>query len=141
MTKSKKPAAKRITAEQRKDWRNLPTVDWNVRTFHVYFADMNAEIFGAAPYLPMRNWAFEQAQIKRAIEAYGPDILRAAFDEAFRTYRPTREYPLLTAGFACSYRINAIIPALMAERADKERAAAEKANAEEADYSGMEAWL
>jgi hypothetical protein len=104
----------------RKDWRNLPLDQWNTLTFHAYFADMNRELFGIETYLPMRNWGFEQAQIKRALSLYGAEILRAAFDECFRTYRPTREFPLLTAGFAISYRINSVIPRILAERERKE---------------------
>jgi len=120
----------------RKDWRNLPSEQWNVRSFHVFFADMNAELFGATDYVPLRNWAFEQGVIKRAITEHGAVALRRAFDEAFRTYRPTREYPILTAGFAVAYRINSVLPRIKAEMA------AEKAEVDGApDYSEVAAWL
>jgi hypothetical protein len=105
----------------RKDWRELPLSDWNTLSFTEFFRDMNAELYGVDTYLPLRNWKFEQAQIKRAIDAYGPELLRQAFDECFRDYRPTREYPILTAGFCVSYRINTVIPRLLAEQAAKER--------------------
>lgn len=104
----------------RKDWRNLPLEQWNTLTFTVYFTDMNAELYGVK-YLPMRNWRFEQAQIKRALDAHGPELLKAAFDECFRTAKPTPEYPILTAGFCVSYRINSILPRLIAEKQRKER--------------------
>jgi hypothetical protein len=103
---------------KRKDWRTLPISDWNTLTYHAYFADMNAELYGVDTYLPLRNWSYEQAQIKRAIEAYGSEILRAAFDECFRDYRPAGEFPLLTAGFCIGYRINSIIPRLLRVKAD-----------------------
>lgn len=99
----------------RKDWRNIPTSEWNTLSFTEYFRDMNADKYGMEPYVPMRNWRYEQAQIKRALDAYGPELLRAAFDECFSAYRPTREYPILTAGFCVSYRINGIMPRLLAE--------------------------
>ncbi|WP_010494986.1 hypothetical protein [Paenibacillus elgii] len=114
----------------RKDWRNLPPEQWNVASFHAYFADMNREFYGVETYVPMRNWRFEQGVLKRAIDEHGPVMLRAAFDECFRTYRPTREYPLLTAGFAVAYRLNTIIPRLLAEQAAEERKEREREAAE-----------
>lgn len=137
MSTEKKPRAPRkkaepkITAEQRKDWRNLPVTEWNTLTFHVYFADMNAELFGVETYAPLRNWGFEQGAIKRELAAHGPEVLREAFDEAFRTYRPTRDYPILTAGFAIAYRINTLIPAILARRK------AEVVNAEPTDFDAL----
>ncbi|WP_342480462.1 hypothetical protein NST07_25955 [Paenibacillus sp. FSL L8-0340] len=116
-----KPPKQRITAAQRADWRTLPTADWNVRTFHAYFADMNRERYGL-DYAPMRNWAFEQGALKRAIDTHGPELLRAACEVGFAGYKPTPEYPLLTAGFAMAYQINGIIPRLQAEIKRKERA-------------------
>lgn len=136
-----KPRTPKITAEQRRDWRNLPTRDWNVMTFLAFFAGMNAELFGAETYLPMRNYAFEQGALKRAITLHGPEVLREACEEAFRTYSPTRDYPLLTAGFAISYRINAIIPSILAKRADDERRATELQAEGEADYDALSAML
>lgn len=130
-------ALTRITAAQRKDWRTLPTSDWNTLTFTVYIAEMNRAVFGVDEYLPMRNWRFEQGVIKRAIDAHGTLILRAAFDEAFRTYTPTREYPYLTAGFAINYVINRIIPKIKAEIAAKER----EDNAPVTDYTAIKDWL
>lgn len=130
---AKKP---RITAEQRKDWRNLPYADWNVHTVHAYFADMNREHFGVAEYLPMRNWRFEQGRIKQALNDHGAELLHRAFDECFRTYKPTREYPLLTAGFAISYRINGIIPKLQAEIGQ-----AQEDEEAPLDYGELAKWL
>ncbi|GGF87961.1 hypothetical protein [Paenibacillus abyssi] len=119
----------------RKDWRNLPTAEWNTATFHAYFADMNRELYGM-DYAPMRNYSFEQGVLKRAITEHGAELLRAAFDECFRDYRPTRDYPILTAGFCVAYRINGIIPRLKRERAE-----AEKAGVDDTDYDALEAWL
>lgn len=139
--RTKAPIKKRITAEMRKDWKTLATADYNVLSFTEYFRGMNAEHYGVSEYLPFHNWRVEQGMIKRALDAHGPVILRAAFDEAFRTYRPTREFPLLTAGFACSYVINGIIPKLKAEQAERERDQAEVAPAEQIDYAAVKKWL
>jgi len=138
-TKRKQPTKVRITAEQRRDWRALSYEHWNVRTLHAYFADMNAEYFGVAEYYPMRNWAFEQGVLKRALAEYGAEMLRAAFDECFRGYRPTPSFPILTAGFAVSYRLNAIMPRLLAEKAENDRRETEMAAAETAEIGGV-AW-
>lgn len=139
--RKKAPSKPRITAEQRRDWRNLPTTDWNVMTFIAFFAGMNAELFGAETYLPMRNYAFEQGVLKRAITQHGPEILRTACEEAFRSYRPAREYPLLTAGFCVSYRINTIIPELLAIKADEARRNAELKTDSDTDYGALSAML
>lgn len=117
MTRRTTPKTPKIDTS---DWRNLPLDAWNVRTVQAYFIDCNRELFGIETYLPMRNWSFEQAQIKRALTAYGSATLRLAFDEIFRSYRPTREYPILTAGFAISYRLNAVLPRILAESQRKE---------------------
>lgn len=147
MTSEKKPRAPRKKAEpkpkiDRSDWRNLTYDKWNVRTFHAYFADMNAELYGADKYLPMRNWGFEQGAIKHALAEHGAELLRFAFDECFRDCRPTRDYPILTAGFCLSYRVNGILPKLKAEQAEKVRLAAEKERVESVtiDHAELDAW-
>lgn len=143
-TKPKKPRVKKPPAPKidRSDWRYLSYDKWNVRTFHAYFADMNAKLYGADKYLPMRNWGFEQGAIKHALTEHGAELLRLAFDECFHDYRPTRDYPILTAGFALSYRVNGIIPRLKAEQAERERLAAEKERVESVtiDHAELEAW-
>jgi hypothetical protein len=131
-------AAKKAKVD-RKDWRNLPLDQWNTATVLAYFADMNREQFGVEQYVPMRNWAFERALVKRALDQYGAEILRQAFDECFRTYRPTREYPILTAGFCVAYRINAIIPRLQAEKAQREKR--EEAQKAGPGFDEVMAWL
>jgi hypothetical protein len=120
------PRTRKVTKEtapkvNTKDWRNLPLERWNVLSFTVYFTEMNAELFGVT-YIPMQNWRFEQGALKNAIARYGAPLLKAAFDECFRTVRPTPTYPIITAGFCVNYRINSILPRLIAEQAAKERA-------------------
>ncbi|MCU6709294.1 hypothetical protein M6D81_11310 [Paenibacillus sp. J5C_2022] len=123
---SKRKGGGRITKTERMNWRTLPAEHWNTLTFTEYFRDKNRELYGVE-YAPLRNWRFEQGVIKRALDEYGPEILRAAFDECFNGYRPTRAYPILTAGFAVAYRINSIVPRLLSEKADAERRESEKA--------------
>jgi len=106
---------KRISREERRNWRELPYEHWNTLTVHAYFTDKNEEMYGAAEYLPMRNWGFEQGAIKRALDQHGAEVLHRAFDEIFRTHRPSQAYPILTAGFAISYRLNTLIPNIKAE--------------------------
>lgn len=119
----KKPAQPKINTA---DWRNLPIDRWNVRTITQMFVDLNREYYGVE-YAPLRNWSFEQGVIKRALTEHGAELLRQAFDECFRDYRPTAQYPILTAGFAVAYRINTIIPRLKAEAAERERRVTERA--------------
>lgn len=130
---------KRFTKAERADWKSLPIEHWNTLSFTEYFRDMNEERFGVPrdQYAPMRNWSFEQGVINRALAEHGPALLRAAFDECFRTYKPTRQYPLLTAGFAVAYRINGLIPSIR----ERLRQEAEESTAPEQDYGEVAAWL
>jgi len=120
LEKKRKPKVNRTerlgSKVNRKDWRNLPSDQWNCATFHAYFADMNREKYGAETYVPLRNWGFEQRQLKSAIERYGPEVVREVCEQAFATYRPSRDYPQLNAGFVLSYMAAAILPRILAER-------------------------
>lgn len=113
------------------EWRTLPYASWNVRTAHAMFAELNREHYDVN-YVPFRNWAVERGMIKNALAEHGPELLRAAVEEAFRTYRPTQEYPLLTAGFAIAYRVNALIPKLKI---------AQSGAVEPVDVDTVRAWL
>lgn len=123
----------------RKDWRNLPLEQWNTLTVHAMFADRNRELYGVETYVPMRNWRFEQGVIKRTLTEHGPEVLRQVFDAAFEEYRPTREFPILTAGFVIAYMMSRILPRIQAEQKrndERERTAAEGPSADE-----LRAWL
>lgn len=115
----------KITAEQRADWRNLPLEHYNVRTIHAMIIDLNAEKFGADKYVPMRGWGFEQGVIKRELTEYGAEALRETIERAFAEYRPTAQYPQLTAGFLIAYMLPRIMPQVLAEQ--KRKASAENA--------------
>jgi hypothetical protein len=121
------------------DWRNLPANQWNARTVQTMCIDRNRELYGVEQYVPYRNWTAEQAIIKRNLTQYGAEVLRVVFDEAFREYRPTRDYPQLTAGFVLSYVASRILPRVIAERESRER----RVVAEECGQGAAEvtAWL
>ena len=130
---------KKITADQRKDWRNLPYADWNTITVHQMFADMNRDSYGVEKYVPLRSWSFEQGVIKRALTEYGAEALRETIERAFAEYRPTAQYPQLTAGFLIAYMLPRIMPQVLAEvETQKRRQAAE---AEAPDIDDVISWL
>ncbi|MEC0369998.1 hypothetical protein [Paenibacillus chibensis] len=118
----------KITADQRKDWRNLPLEYWNVATIHAMVIDLNAEKFGVEKYVPLRGYGFEQGAIKRALTEYGAEALRETIERAFVEYRPTPQYPQLTAGFLISYMLPRIMPQVLAEQKRREEAAENPVN-------------
>ena len=134
---------KRITREQRQDWRNLPAEEWNVATVHAMVVDLNAEKFGVETYVPFRNWGAERAIIKRALETYGADVVSKTITEAFAEYKPTRQYPQLTAGFIFSYMASRIVPRLLAEEQSRKVAEEARRRAEtmKPDEGEVMAWL
>lgn len=112
----------------RSDWRTLPYEHWNALTVLAMAADLNREYYGIETYLPFRNWSIERGMVKRELDRYGAELIRAVFEAAFVEYRPNREYPILTAGFIVSYMLARILPRVMAEAdARKRRAEAEEA--------------
>ena len=113
---------RRITSAERKDWRNLPYSDWNVMTVQSMVADLNAERFSVEKYIPLRGYGFEQGVIKRALTEYGAAALRETIERAFAEYRPTTQYPQLTAGFLIAYMLPRVMPQVLAEGQRKERA-------------------
>lgn len=122
VVRKKAPAKPKISAAERKDWRNLPLADWNVLTCHAMIIELNAEKFGVDKYVPLRGWQFEQGVIKRALTDYGASALRETIERAFAEYKPTREYPQLTAGFLIAYMLPRIMPQVLANGQRRERA-------------------
>lgn len=120
--RKKAPAKPKITAEQRKDWRNLPLADWNTLTVQVMITELNRERYGVETYIPMQTWAFEQGVIKRALTLYGTGPLRETIERAFAEHRVTMQYPQLTAGFLITYMLPRIMPQVLANGQRKERA-------------------
>lgn len=118
----------RINAEQRRDWRNLPLEHWNTATVHAMVIELNAEKFAVEKYVPMRGWGFEQGAVKRTLTEYGAVSLRETIERAFAEYRPTREYPQLTAGFLIAYMLPRIMPQVLANRQRQERAESAEVN-------------
>lgn len=129
----------KLTTEQRADWRNLPLEHWNVRTVHAMVADLNAEKFAVEKYVPMRGWAFEQGTIKRALTEYGAEALRTTIERAFKEYRPTPQYPQLTAGFLIAYILPRIMPQVLAKTTKYKRETLNSQDNKEMD--SIEKWL
>jgi hypothetical protein len=130
---------KKITADERKDWRNLPYADWNTLSVHAMITDLNAEKFGVGTYIPMRGWTFEQGVIKRALKDYGAEALATTIERAFAEYRPNAQYPQLTAGFLISYMLPRIMPRVLAEMETAKRRQA--AESEAPSISELIKWL
>ncbi len=125
------------------DWRARDIADWNTKTFTHYLQDKHREIFGIE-YAPMRSWRMEQGLIGRLIGtkskagSHSKEIVKAFIDEAFRTYKPTPQYPGTNFGFIYSYRRN-ILQRLEAEQVTKEKR--NKAKTESEDMSDLSDWL
>jgi hypothetical protein len=123
MAPRKKAESKpRITAEQRKDWRTLPLEHWNTLTAQVMVADLNRERYGVETYIPARGgFRFEQGVIKRALTQYGAPAVRELIETAFAEYRPTTQWPILTAGFIFTQKLPRIMPRILANGQRRER--------------------
>lgn len=130
---------KKITADERKDWRNLPYADWNTTTIHAMIIDLNSEKFEVSVYIPMRGWTFEQGVIKRNLSQYGAEAVRETIERAFAEYRPSADYPQLTAGFLLTYMAPRIMPRVLAEMETAKRRQA--AESEAPSISELVDWL
>lgn len=130
---------KKITADERKDWRNLPLEHWNTATVHAMVIDLNLEKFGVTAYVPMRGWTFEQGVIKRNLTQYGAEALRETIERAFAEYRPSINYLQLTAGFLLTYMLPRIMPRVLAEMETAKRRQA--AESEAPSISELVDWL
>jgi|SRR5690625_3611059 len=136
---------KRNTARKpnAKDWRNRDIDDWNVTSFTEYLRDKHRELFGIE-YAPMRSWRMEQGQIGRLIGTrtkagtHSKAVIKRFIDEAFETYKPTREYPGTNFGFIYAYRRNILQRLEAEERAESRR---EEARAEAPSLDELSEWL
>lgn len=132
--RKKAPPKPKITADQRKDWRNLPLADWNTLTVQVMITELNRERYGVETYIPVAGgYRFEQGVIKRALTLYGAEALRETIERAFAEHRVTTEYPQLTAGFLITWLLPRLMPQVLANGQRKERV---KAAQEQAVVNG-----
>lgn len=126
MTKDKLPPAN--------DWRARNIDDWNVTTFHAYLSDKHEELFGCQ-YVPMRGWQAEKGIIGRLIGTRAKEgthdkrLIKRFIDEAYKTYKPTKQYPGTNFGFIYAYRRN-ILQRLEAEEAQERQAEQRRKEAE-----------
>ncbi len=125
------------------DWKSRNIDDWNTLTFTEYMKDKHREVFGIE-YAPMRGWRMEQGLIGRLIGTkskpgtHDKAVVKAFIDEAFRTYKPTAQYPGTNFGFIYSYRRN-ILQRLEAEQITKEKR--NRAKSESEDLTDLSDWL
>ncbi|PAD72401.1 hypothetical protein [Paenibacillus campinasensis] len=127
-----KSPRKKITADERKDWRNLPLEHWNTATVHAMVIELNAEKFAVEKYVP-RSWTYEQGVIKRNLKQYGAEAVRETIERAFAEYRPSADYPQLTAGFLLTYMLPRIMPRVLAELETRKRRQAAESQAPDID--------
>jgi hypothetical protein len=132
-------ARKKITADERKDWRNLPLEHWNTLTISAMVADLNREHYGVEKYVPNRGYGYEQGVIKRKLHEYGAEAVRETIERAFAEYRPSADYPQLTAGFLLTYMAPRIMPRVLAEMETAKRRQA--AESEAPSISELVDWL
>lgn len=125
------------------DWQARDISDWNTTTFTHYLQDKHREVFGIE-YAPMRGWRMEQGLIGRLIGTkskpgtHDKAVVKAFIDEAFRTYKPTAQYPGTNFGFIYAYRRN-ILQRLEAEQITKEKR--NRAKSESEDLTDLSDWL
>ena len=92
----------------------------------------------------MRSWRMEQGQIGSLIGTarkegtHSKAVVKRFIDEAFETYKPTRDYPGTNFGFIYAYRRN-ILQRLEAEERAKEQS--EKAKTEAPSLDELSEWL
>src|SRR5690625_2640993 len=119
------------------DWQARDIDDWNTLTFTEYLKDKHQEIFGIE-YAPMRSWRMEQGQIGRLIGTrtkkgtHSKAVVKRFIDEAFRTYKPTPQYPGTNFGFIYAYRRNIL------QRLEAEELANEKREQEQEDAPSLD---
>ena len=127
-----------------KDWRNRDIDDWNVTTFTEYLRDKHREMFGIE-YAPMRSWQLEQGQLGRLIGTrakkgtHSKAVVKRFIDEAFKTYKPTPQYPGTNFGFIYAYRRN-VLQRLETEEVAKARREQAQESIEQ-DFDELSSWL
>src|SRR5690625_3929071 len=127
-----------------KDWRARHIEDWTVLSFTEYLRDKHRELFGIE-YAPFGGrWQTEQGMIGRLIGTrtkkgtHSKAAVKRFIDEAFESYKPTRDYPGTNFGFIYSYRRN-VLQRIEAEEMAKEKR--EQAQEEAPSLSELTDWL
>lgn len=99
-----------MTKIKSKDWRNLPTDQWNTTTFHAFLIDETKRRFDAE-YVPggggpkSKRWAAEKGMLKREIERRGPEVVRKFIEICWRDYYTSNpdKYPFPSFGFCLGF--------------------------------------
>lgn len=91
-----------------KNWRELPSNEWNVTTITSFLADVIEERFGVT-YQPggggskNQRWMREKGMMKQAQTKYGTDVIREFIELCASNYHAKPEYPYPTFTFMYSY--------------------------------------
>lgn len=99
-----------MTKIKSKDWRNLPTDQWNVTTAHQFLIDETKRRFDAE-YVPggggpkSKRWTAEKGVIKRELDRKGAAVVRKFIEICWREYYTSNpdKYPYPTFFFMCGF--------------------------------------
>lgn len=128
------------------DWANLPTEQWNTRTFTAYLTHLTEEHFGVA-YEPtgggakQQRWARELGMMKQAQEKYGNVVLRRFIEMCVAEYTAKPQYPYASFTFMYSYMSDRFPKAQSAIAAEARREQAEDEQAQEFKADDVRGWL
>lgn len=97
-----------------KEWYNRPIDKWLVTSFTEYLRDKHEEVFGI-DYMPFGGtWGMEQGILGDLIGTKSRtnpkprkvpnELVKEFIDEAFETYKPSKNYPGTSLGFTWTYR-------------------------------------
>lgn len=123
-----------------KDWRNLPTDQWNVSSFHAFLIDETKRRFDAE-YVPggkgskSQRWIAEKGMLKREIDRRGVETVRKFIEICWREYYSTdKAYKYPSFGFMLGFQDRYWTQAIDEVAKERERAEiAERSDSSEID--------
>lgn len=102
-----------------KDFKNLPLEKWNGTTVRAYVSHLNEERFGV-PAVTM-NVAKENAVIKRMVQEYGIETVKAFCEQCVKSYRPNAQYPTVNFFSMYSFMKGYELPKVMKAKQEKSK--------------------
>ena len=94
-----------------KHYTEVAVDKWNTAHFQTYLADEHLRLYGVQ-YAPKGGIVAERALLSKYIGTarkdgmYGKDVVKAFIDRCFTVYRPSPQYPGLTAWFMFTWMID-----------------------------------
>lgn len=122
-----------------KHYSELSVADWNTAHFQAYLADKHVEKFGIQ-YVAAGGVMAERSLLSKYIGTakksglYGKETVKAFIDACFDVYKPTAQYPGLSAWFMFTYMTAEL---QRAELQGKRKEVETQAD----DFSELEGWL